>query len=219
MAKLAATEASNRNSRRTSTENLSEAPSPQLLSPTTSQGGLATLSSTNKAVEDWFAKARDSLTEFGGFIGMGGASLPKRYIVDPQEDSSGGEDSDDYSDARSDFEDSHYDISVLDSDAEETEFNKRARRPSVSSSGSFQRAKSKGNKKGGGKMATLPSEAAPFGLMAGLSLRNKKRSDAGSNVDEEETAEGETGVGVANADFFRSECLAFSQYYQISDGA
>ncbi|KAF5367470.1 hypothetical protein D9758_003782 [Tetrapyrgos nigripes] len=205
MAKLVATEASNRDSRRTSTEDLCETVSPDFLSSTASQGTLTVPSSANKAVEDWFAKARDSLTEFGGFIGMGGASLPKSYIVDPDlEDSSDVEDSDEYSDARSDFEDNNYVISTVESDAEEVESGRRGRGTSVSSSGSGQRAKLKGAKKGGGRMATLPSEAAPFGLMAGLSLRNKKRSDAGSDVGQEEAAEGENGLGVANADFFRS---------------
>ncbi|THV03202.1 hypothetical protein K435DRAFT_775090 [Dendrothele bispora CBS 962.96] len=191
--KLMAKLETRKDSRRTSTENLSEVASPPVLSPTSSSYGLEVPSTTNKAVEDWFAKAKDSLADFDGFIGMGGATLPKRYIIAPDpEDSGDGEESDYYSDARSDFdtEDSRLDISAADSDAEDGD---------AGSNAGSARTRPKTAKKAGGKMATLPSEAAPFGLMADLSLRTHKRLEGS---DEEAPGDGKN-LGVANADFFR----------------
>jgi hypothetical protein len=57
----------------------------------------------NKAVEDWISKARESLHEFGTFIGIGGAGMPKSYLVDEDfEESESSED--DYVDVREDLE-------------------------------------------------------------------------------------------------------------------
>jgi hypothetical protein len=53
-------------------------------------------SENNRAVEDWIAKARDSLAEFDGFIGIGGAGMPKSLLVkeDLEDSASDGEEED-----------------------------------------------------------------------------------------------------------------------------
>ncbi|KAJ6476149.1 kinase-like domain-containing protein [Mycena sanguinolenta] len=42
-------------------------------------------SENNRAVEDWIARARDSLAEFDGFIGIGGTGMPKSLLVKEEE--------------------------------------------------------------------------------------------------------------------------------------
>ncbi|EEB91125.1 hypothetical protein MPER_10569, partial [Moniliophthora perniciosa FA553] len=108
-----------------------------------------------------------------------------------------------------------YEIAVIDEDGDEWSPHDVSRRPSshrgsASSTGSRPPAAAGPNhvrdpkkKDSGEKLATLPSEAAPFGLMATLSLKNTKR---GSSV-EVEGPNGEDngeGLGVANVDFFRA---------------
>lgn len=57
----------------------------------------------NKAVEDWISKARESLHEFGTFIGIGGAGMPTSYLVDEDfEESESSED--DFVDVQEDLE-------------------------------------------------------------------------------------------------------------------
>ncbi|ESK85012.1 hypothetical protein Moror_15750 [Moniliophthora roreri MCA 2997] len=48
----------------------------------------------NQLVEDWLAKARESLTEFGGFIGIGSAKIPGRIVEEEEEEERSGDDSD-----------------------------------------------------------------------------------------------------------------------------
>ncbi|KAJ7127063.1 hypothetical protein C8R44DRAFT_593328, partial [Mycena epipterygia] len=136
-------------------------------------------SSTNAsffAVEDWIAKARDSLAEFDGFIGIGGAGMPKSYLVKEDLEDSGSEDEAAGADGASSDEPKsggEYEIEVLDSEGEEKDSG------------------------GNAKLATLPSEASPFGLMAGLSLK-KSRAESPEHMDNA------PALGVANVDFFRS---------------
>ncbi|KAJ7745733.1 hypothetical protein B0H16DRAFT_971806 [Mycena metata] len=150
----------------------------------------------NKAVEDWIAKARDSLAEFDGFIG--GAGMPKSYLVkEDLEDSSSDDEDDNDGDARSGGDapesDPEYWIEVIDSDGEDV----TQQQPMKKDSGYAER-----KKKDSGyaeKLATLPSEASPFGLMADLSLK-KSRAESLEELD----SSGAPALGVANDNFFRS---------------
>lgn len=168
-----------------------------------------------KDVEDWIAKARESLAEFGGIIGVG---LPKSYIVegDPEDSPSSGEE-DDYMEAVQHGLPSapagEYEFAVVDSDADESGAEATVhRRRSRSSFHSNRSGSSTGTRKknsgASDKLATLPSEAVPFGLMAELSLRKQRRP---GSFDEEGDADGSKDLGVANDDFFRrSEFLGTS---------
>lgn len=164
---------------------------------------------TNKDVLDWIVKARESLDVFDTFIGIGGAGMPRDYIV--EEDPEDSPSSDDEFGTPEEGE-GEYDIAVVDSDGEEwnPEDNMESRRrtsrqrSNASSTGSNHTGLPQPKKKDSGasaKLATLPSEAAPFGLMAGLSLRKHKQQKGGS-VEPEEKAD--DGLGVANDDFFRT---------------
>lgn len=161
-------------------------------------------SEANKAVEDWIAKARDSLAEFDGFIGIGGAGMPKSYLVkEDLEDSSSGEEDAEEIASSDEPKSAEYEIEVLDSDGEEVTQRgrqKTLRQYSTASSNSTDGGPRSPNKKDSGgadKLATLPSEASPFGLMAGLSLK-KTRAESPEDMDRT------PALGVANADFFRS---------------
>jgi hypothetical protein len=155
-------------------------------------------SSNNQAVEDWIAKARESLAEFGGIIGgVSGAGMQNKYLVEEDPDASSGEDG--FYTGEEDFPED-FDIAVENSDGEDVaqnhygraRFNLRHR----SSASSLGRPATKKEDSGtGGKLVTLPAEASAFGLMANLSLKKKKKSG-----DSEGT---ENAVGLANDDFFR----------------
>jgi hypothetical protein len=177
-------------------------------------------SDANKAVEDWIAKARDSLAEFDGFIGIGGAGMPKSYLVkeDPEDSSSSDEEAEEMAGSEDDPKGAppEYEIEVLDSEGEEVTSRGRRnqlRQHSTASSSSTNGGGRSPNKKdsgGNAKLATLPSEASPFGLMADLSLKNAR---AESPEDMDRTP----ALGVANADFFRSSTRSPKHQYPTSD--
>lgn len=212
MAKLAKLEEAKKNSLHLpDTSDSSSLASPPILSPSSTHNStyfgsdLSPASpEVNKDMEDWIGKARESLAEFGGFIGIGGASMPKSYIVeqDPEgsDDSGGDSDADNQEDSRNDGE---YEFAIVDDEGEEwsPQDTKPSRtsnkRLSGSSAGSFSASKKKDP---AGKSVTIPSEAVPFGLMAELSYKKQTKRQSSSEVEMEEP---ETETGVANADFFR----------------
>lgn len=156
----------------------------------------------NRAVEDWIAKARDSLAEFGGFIGAG---LPKSYIVaeDPEDPTISDDDWTDAGDDSTGAKDGDFEIAVVSEDESTTEHPKSVahKRSFGSSTGSGRHPKKKDSGPSE-KLATLPSEAVPFGLMAGLSLRNNKKRGSSSEI--EDDPDSGKALGVASEDFFRS---------------
>ncbi|KAJ3815156.1 hypothetical protein F5876DRAFT_72296 [Lentinula aff. lateritia] len=213
MAKLAKLEEANKQKSSLHSAGLSESSSPPILSPSSTHDSayfssdLASATQVspgaNQDVEDWIAKARESLAEFGGFIGIGGASMPKSYIVeqDPESLSDSGGDTDSSLDApRSNGE---YEFAVVDDEGEErspqgSEIKRpMGKRLSSSSAGSISGFK---KKESTGKSVTIPNEAVPFGLMAELSYKNIRERGSNSEV---ETDEPGAETGVANANFFR----------------
>ncbi|KAF9256333.1 hypothetical protein L218DRAFT_975415 [Marasmius fiardii PR-910] len=215
MAQLA--EAEHKKSRSSTSDAVSGTSSPPVLSPSSasyfSEEPSSEIMTTekNKVVEDWIIKARESLAEFGGFIGIG--SLPKKYIMkeDPEDSPSSGEEGGDDSEAEDHASGDGYEFAVVDSDGEgspklQTDIKRRtssrSRRGSHSSGGDSAHPHRKHN--ADTELATIPSEAAPFGLMAKMSLK----SGRGASVEAEELGIPEVnddeGVsGVANVDFFR----------------
>ncbi|KAJ7052617.1 hypothetical protein C8F01DRAFT_1261749 [Mycena amicta] len=158
-------------------------------------------SETNKVVEDWIAKARDSLAEFDGFIGIGGAGMPKSLLVkeDLEDSSSDGEDV-----SSNELNAGEYEIEVLDSDGEEVSPSSRRgvklRQMSNASGSSNGAPLPKKKDSGGEKLATLPSEASPFGLMADLSLKKSRAESPEAEMGTEPTP----ALGIASDSFFRS---------------
>jgi len=157
-------------------------------------------------VLDWVAKAKESIEAFGGYIGIGTASVAKNLIGD----------SDDSMDSDSDDDDRFLSARGSDDEGASVASDDRwlaPRRASPETRGRRRRDLSSE------KPATIPSHVAPFGLMANL-LR-KTRLDDGQGEDNAENAD---EVGVARKDYFRASvsnrmprvfpsdrlCIAFS---------
>ena len=141
-------------------------------------------------VLDWVAKAKESIEAFGGYIGIGTASVTRNLVGDP--DDSLDSDSDDdarFLSARG-SEDEGEGASVISEDRDlafrhlsPPEARGRGREIIPSSD----------------KPATIPSHVAPFGLMANL-LRKTRQDDDQVKDDAEKSEE----IGVARRDYFRA---------------
>ncbi|KAF8986590.1 hypothetical protein BDQ17DRAFT_1436191 [Cyathus striatus] len=136
MAQLEATNSTSSN--RASASAHSDISSPPLhspvLSPSSTSGSYFSVDShsfsespaesreTNKAVEDWIAKAKESLQEFGSFIGVGGAGLPRNLVMgeDLEESESSGEE--EYVHVQED-ESGEYGVIVEDPDGEDSTYD------------------------------------------------------------------------------------------------
>ena len=140
-------------------------------------------------VLDWVAKAKESIEAFGGYIGIGTASVTKDLIGD-SDDSMDSDEGDDerFLSARG-SEDEGEDASVASDD--------RGLAPGhVSPEG---RGRRRDVIPPSEKPATIPSHVAPFGLMANL-LRKTRLDD-----DRDEENDGKSDeVGVARRDYFRA---------------
>ena len=136
-------------------------------------------------VLDWVAKAKESIEAFGGYIGIGTASVTKDLIGD-SDDSVDSDDGDDerFLSARG-SEDEGASVASDDHGLVHRRVSPdgRGRRRDVFLSSE--------------RPATIPSHVAPFGLMANL-LR-KTRLD-----DDEANGEKADEVGVARKDYFRA---------------
>ncbi|KAF9069221.1 hypothetical protein BDP27DRAFT_737390 [Rhodocollybia butyracea] len=215
MAKLAKLELSNKQKNASQADNESSLASPPVLSPTSTHDSnyfgsdLAGRASPgpNKDVENWIAKARESLADFGGFIGIGGASMPKSFIVkqDPEASSDSGGDTDavDGDAEEGSRNGDEYEFAIVGDDDDGEGWSPqgsgydRRRRISGSSIESNSNLKKKAP---AGKSVTIPDAAVPFGLMADLAYKKLKRGNS-SDVEKNEL---EPETGVANANFFRS---------------
>ena len=164
---------------------------------------------TNKAVEEWIAKARESFQEFGSFIGIGGAGMPKNYLVEDDwegGDSDGDEELIDNPEPETfGSEDDHYNVAVEDTDGDEPPHQERRHRhrSSASSGGTSGTASGFSRKKSSGESATLPVVASPFGLFGKLAIKSQGSRD--SSVEREEDKE----PGIANHNFFKSSKFTF----------
>lgn len=164
---------------------------------------------TNKAVEEWIAKARESFQEFGSFIGIGGAGMPKNYLVEDDwegGDSDGDEDLIDNPEPETfGNEDDHYNVAVEDTDGDEPPHQERRlrHRSSASSGGTSGTASGFSRKKSSGESAILPVVASPFGLFGKLAIKNQGSRE--SSVEREEDKE----PGIANHNFFKSSKFTF----------
>ena len=143
---------------------------------------------TKSDVQDWIAKARESIQAFDGYINMGGSSVTRSALVaDEGSDQENGEEPDETSD---------YGVNVNVEEPDED--------GELASGDDEQRYASPDPRQKRERLATVPSPAAPFGLMAQMTLdsrplrRMKSKSSVGAEEEEEEE-----DVGLANPDFFR----------------
>ena len=171
---------------------------------------------TKPDVLDWIAKARESIEAFGGYINMGGPSVTKDLLGEDvlgwkDSSSSEGEGTfEDADDARSDLH-----VEVQDVDAPQRGRTRPPTDTGAGAGGAFltedasssntQSSRRKKSRGGGGRerLAILPNEAAPIGMLANLSLRRKSRSRRSSRSRSVSTADDEE-YGVANEDYFRA---------------
>ncbi|KAI0926056.1 hypothetical protein AcV5_008620 [Taiwanofungus camphoratus] len=141
-------------------------------------------------VQDWVAKARESIEAFGGYIDMGGPSVTVDMLGN------------DDSDPSPDDDDAEYALSVQDVDADDGELGGEgdagAFSPGQESEEDSPSLRGRGPSPAQ-KLATLPSEAVPFGLMANLALARTRRTSRSRDEDREETEK----VGLANENYFR----------------
>ena len=138
-------------------------------------------------VLDWVAKAKESIEAFGGYIGIGTASVTKDLIGDSDDsvDSDEGDD-DRFLSARGSEDEG---ASVASDD--------RGLAPGhVSPDG---RGRKRDVFLSSEKPAAIPSHVAPFGLMANLLRKTRLDDDQG-----EENCERADEVGVAGKDYFRA---------------
>ncbi|KAG6918634.1 hypothetical protein DXG01_012753 [Tephrocybe rancida] len=177
-----------------------------LMSPTSTHSSYLTTETSNgtdleanKAVEDWIAKAKQSFKEFDVFIGIGGAGMPKSYLLEEDlEQVDSDEDDEEYvniSDTDS------YEIAVEHPDGGESQNGALRHQHSSSSIGTNKTGLTQKKHSGeSAKPAILPGEAVPFGLFGDLSLKSGPKKRASSA----EIQEADKAPGIANTNFFRS---------------
>ncbi|KAG6888923.1 hypothetical protein C0995_004936 [Termitomyces sp. Mi166 len=178
-----------------------------LLSPSTPNTSLGPNDSfskpdfeANKAVEDWIARAKQSFEEFDVFIGIGGAGMPKSYLVEGDFEKIDSDEDDDYVNIS---DDSDYEIGVEHHDGDEIRSDSALKHKGSSSSlGTNETGLTHKTRHSGGsvKPAILPGEAVPFGLFGEMSLKAGPKKRGGSAEPEEE----DKLPGIANTNFFRS---------------
>ncbi|KAI0661577.1 hypothetical protein C8Q70DRAFT_664218 [Cubamyces menziesii] len=176
---------------------------------------------TKPDVLDWIAKARESIEAFGGYINMGGPGVTKDLLGEDVlgwKDSSESDEAEEGAPGEKADEEGEVHVEVEDVDAPESErpVSRGRTRPEQqtgeasasglqakdeSSTQSSRRKKSRGG--GREKLAILPNEAAPIGMLANLSLR-ASRSRRSSRSRSVSTTEEHDDYGVANEDYFRA---------------
>lgn len=130
---------------------------------------------------EWIAKARESLEAFGASIRLGSSSTAKKDLVDGDlEDSTSSE--------------GEYHLAKESSGSEdEFHLSPKARGPLR------ERRLSGKTSPSSAKMASLPAQASPFGMMAALSVGKKAKTKRAASVTSDVS-----DLGVANEDFFRT---------------
>lgn len=140
-------------------------------------------------VLDWVAKAKESIEAFGGYIGIGTASVT-RDLIRNSDDSTDSDSDDDqaFLSARA----SEDEVEAASVTSEDHELAPRHASPEL-------RGRRRNMTPSSEKPATIPSHVAPFGLMANLLRKTRLSIDQG-----EESAERADEVGVARKDYFRA---------------
>ncbi|KAI0768144.1 hypothetical protein BD413DRAFT_479831 [Trametes elegans] len=180
---------------------------------------------TKPDVLDWIAKARESIEAFGGYINMGGPSVTKDMLgedvlgwkdsssSDEAEEEGAGDGQDQSQVKEEDEGEIHVEVEDVDGKGVQRPVSRGRTRPThghqasegggshpkdETSTQSSRRKKSRGHE----KLAILPNEAAPIGMLANLSLRasRSRRSSRSRSV----STTDDNDYGVANEDYFRA---------------
>ena len=159
----------------------------------------------NEVLAKWVAKAKESFQEFGTFIAIGGAALPKSYLMEADEDEAGSTD-EEYVDAEEpgDDDEGSYKITVEGQTTEPMSVGERRiqHKSSASSMDTSMTANTSGQRRKlhaeSSKPANLPVEASPFGLFGNMMLKSPRSRE--HSIEPEEEAY--KGPGIANEDFF-----------------
>ena len=137
-------------------------------------------------VLDWVARAKESIEAFGGYIGIGTASVSKNLFEDSIDSDS--DDDERFLSARG-SEDEGEGVSIVSEDHElaprhvSPEARGRKKEPNFS----FE------------KQAAVPSHAAPFGLIADLLRKTRLDDDQGG-----EDVGKSDAIGIVRRDYFRA---------------
>lgn len=146
------------------------------------------------AVADWITNARRSIEALGVYVGMGSASVTVDMLGEGG--SEGTSSDEDYDDDGEEFEDEYDGGSPQDDELQYAHQSGMSPASTTSTPDGVP-----GKKAGSGaKLAILPTEDAPFGLMANLSLSLARRATRRA-ADREHDAEDE--VGLASRHYFR----------------
>ena len=143
----------------------------------------AEVHTTTADVQDWIAKARESIEAFGGFINMGGPGATRDMLSEEQDDSG------------------EIDLAIeLDRSDDGIEANASGDEGSIVTSRRGRGGSATPESK---QLATIPATEAPFGLMAQLALtrdralrKTPSKSDLG--------VEDEDDVGLARDGYFEA---------------
>lgn len=165
---------------------ISPSSSVDMHSPTLDPNTPADSAPPKPEVQDWIAKARESIEAFGGLIALGGTSYSMLVNEDPEKS------------ADSDEEEYGFDFEDDDTDdegdgyatAEEGGRSRRSQSRERLSPTALAKKKELADKKSG----LLPHADSPFGLMAHMANRTRGKSAE---------PEPQDAVGVANVHFFR----------------
>jgi len=220
LAELTVPSASNKQNPPSINTMLSDQEKPLVLSPSTASGpyfGGTSLAgnnsaTTDKAVADWIAEARQSLDHFGTLVGIGGATMPQSYLMRESYEESDSSDDDEFVDVSEELDgfgnsDDRYEVAVEEPTSDDMGSEglvvQRSlhHKSSASSFGTTGTGSSQIRRKGQGdrsKPANLPVEASPFGLFGNLSLKNPRSRASSTERDDEDK-----GPGIANENFFK----------------
>jgi hypothetical protein len=172
-------------------------PSADLLSPIDSILSDSSTSAPKPDVEEWIAKAPQSFEAFGEFINAGGVGMTKNFSVNEDPENSGGSDDDAYEFALEDEDGETTPIEESLTKTTGTEHDGGYKGTFSASVSGMSIASGLKNKSSNGSenLVILPGGAAPFRLIASLSLVARRRSSDGSAEDD---------GGVASRDFLKS---------------
>jgi len=170
----------------------------------------------NEVLAKWVAKAKESFKEFGTFLAIGGAALPKSYLMDADEDSDSTDE--EYVDAEEPMDDDDDSIQItVEGHTTESPSGERSIHHKSSASSMDTSVTSSTRRRMHGessKPANLPVEASPFGLFGNMMLKSPKSRE--NSVEPEEEAY--SGPGIANENFFSaSECANSRIDHQFPD--
>ena len=222
LAEVTASSASNKPNLSNLNTMITDPEKPLVLSPTASGPYLGSFSgsvsgteqdenndaTTNKAVSDWIAKARQSLDHFGALVGIGGGAMPQRYLIRENYEDSDSSSDDEFVDVSEELDvfgnsDDRYELAVEEPNSDDMKSDglgggQRSLRTksSVSSFGTSGTGNSQLRKRGA-KPACLPVGASPFGLLGKMGLKSTSRASSAERDDEDK------GPGIANENFFK----------------